>query len=116
MIHAGLCCGSDTNIEETKLRQEPDIILSLVEKCKLKRESIVTINNLFKSLSLFDTHRTEMGIYDLGTIGENRLLGAPIMGKAGLQKTVINIYMLSGKIYNHQVYIYMLRYIWEQKR
>ena len=27
----------------------------------------------------------------------------------------INIYTLNKKIYNHQAYIYMLRYTWEQK-
>lgn len=89
--------------------------MSLVEKCELKRESIVTMDTLFTSLSLLDK-LTEMVIYDQGTIGENRLLGVPIMEKSGLQKTVTNIYILNGKIYDHQVYIYMFRYIREQKR
>ena len=73
MIHANLYFGSNTNIEEKKLRQESDIALSLVDKCKLKRESIVTMDNLFTSLSLLSKF-TEMGIYDLGKIGEKRLL------------------------------------------
>ena len=74
MIHANLYFGSNTNIEENKLRQESDIALSLVDTCKLKRESIATMDNLFASLSLLSKF-TEMGIYDLGKIREKRLLG-----------------------------------------
>ena len=69
-IHAEIYCRSDTDIEETKLRQETDILLGLVEKCKMERESTVTIDNLFTSLPLLDK-LTEMGINGLGTIREN---------------------------------------------
>lgn len=36
LIHTRLCCAIDSDIEKIRLRQEPDTVLSLAEKCKLK--------------------------------------------------------------------------------
>ena len=50
LIHAEPCCGSDTNIEETGLVQVPDVILGLIDKCKLPKQSTATFGNLLTSL------------------------------------------------------------------
>ena len=76
-------CASATNIEQTGLGQGPDVVLRLINKCKLPRQSIVTFDNFFTSLSLLDK-LSEDSIWGL----ETRLQAAPLMIKSDLQKLV----------------------------
>lgn len=49
-------CGGDTNLQNTRLGQGPDVVFSLIDKFKfkLKQGSTVTMDNLFTSLPLLD--------------------------------------------------------------
>ena len=66
LIHAVPYCERDKKIEETELRQDPDITLTLIDKCKLPKQATVTFENLFASLPLLD-NLSEDNIYGLGT-------------------------------------------------
>ena len=55
-------CGSNNDLQETRLGQGPDVVLSLIDKFKLKKGSTVTMDNLFTPASLLDK-LTELGIY-----------------------------------------------------
>ena len=79
-IHVEPYCGSDINIEESGLGQRPDVVLRLIDKCKLPKKSIVTFDKLL-------LHKlSEDSIYALRTIWENWLQGATLMEKSDLQK------------------------------
>ena len=69
-IHAEPYCGSDINIEETGSGQGPGVVLALIDKCKLPKQSTVTFDNLFTSLPLLNK-LSDDSIYELGTIREN---------------------------------------------
>lgn len=74
-------CASATNIEQTGWGQGPNVVLRLINKCKLPRQSIVTFDNFSTSLSLLDK-LSEDSIWGL----ETRLQAAPLMIKSDLQK------------------------------
>ena len=57
----------------------------MTEKCDLTKVSIVTLDNLFHTLPLLNK-LTDMGMYGVGTIRENRLQGGPLKKKAAIQK------------------------------
>ena len=54
-------------------------------KCDLTKGSTVTMDSFLSMLPLLDK-LTDMGMYGVGTIRENRLQGAPLKKKAGHQK------------------------------
>ena len=66
LIHAEPYCERDKNTEETELGQGPDIVLRLIDKCKLPKQATVTFENLLASLPLLD-NLSEDSIYGLGT-------------------------------------------------
>ena len=78
-------CGKDTNLPEIGLRQGSDVVLGMIEKCDLTKGSTMAMDNFFTTLPLLDK-LTDMGMYGVGTIRENRLHGAPLKKKAALQK------------------------------
>ena len=57
----------------------------MIEKFDLSKGSTVPMDNFFTTLPLLNK-LTDMGLYGVGTIRENRLQGAPKKKKAGLQK------------------------------
>ena len=57
----------------------------MIEKCHLTKGYTVAMDNLFTTLPLLDK-LTDMGMYGVGTIRENRLQGKPLKKKAALQK------------------------------
>ena len=71
---------------ETGLGQGSDVVLGMIEKCDLTEGSTVStvaMDNFFTTLPLLDK-LTDMGMYGVGTIRENRLQGAPLRKKAVL--------------------------------
>ena len=68
---------------ETGLGQCSDVVLGMIEKCDLTERSTVAMDNFFTTLPLLDK-LTDMGMYGVGTIRENRLQGAPLRKKAVL--------------------------------
>ena len=70
---------------EIGLRQGSDVVLGMIEKCDLTKGSTMAMDNFFTTLPLLDK-LTDMGMYGVGTIRENRLHGAPLKKKAALQK------------------------------
>ena len=84
-LHAEPYCGKDTNLPEIGLRQGSDVVLGMIEKCDLTKGSTMAMDNFFTTLPLLDK-LTDMGMYGVGTIRENRLHGAPLKKKAALQK------------------------------
>ena len=87
LVYAESYCGSDTDQQETELEQRPEVVFSLIDKCKLEKGSTVTIrtDNLLTSLPLLNK-LTNLEIYELGTKHKNRRQGAPLKKKADLQK------------------------------
>ena len=88
LLHEKPCCGKDTDLPETGLGQGSDVVLGMIEKCDLTEGSTVStvaMDNFFTTLPLLDK-LTDMGMYGVGTIRENRLHGAPLKKKAALQK------------------------------
>ena len=67
---------------ETRLGQGSDVILGMIEKCDLTKWSTEAMNKFFTTLPVL-YKLTNMGMYGVGTIQENRLQGAPL--KAALQ-------------------------------
>ena len=57
----------------------------MTEKCDLTKGSTVAMDNFFSTLPLLDK-LTDMSMYGVGTIRENRLQGAPLKKKAALLK------------------------------
>ena len=57
----------------------------MIEKCHLTKGYTVAMDNLFTTLPLLDK-LTDMGMYGVGTIRENRLQGASLKKKAAFQK------------------------------
>ena len=55
LLHAEPYCGVDTDLPDTGLGQGADVVLGLIEKCKVKVGSTVTFDNLFTSLPLLDS-------------------------------------------------------------
>ena len=43
--HANPYCGSDTELQKTGLGQDPDVVLSLIDKRKLNKRSTLTMEN-----------------------------------------------------------------------
>ena len=43
--HANPYCGSDTKLQKTGLGQDPDVVLSLMDKRKLNKRSALTMEN-----------------------------------------------------------------------
>ena len=84
-LHVEPYCGKDTNLPEIGLRQGSDVVLGMIEKCDLTKGSTMAMDNFFTTLPLLDK-LTDMGMYGVGTIRENRLHGAPLKKKAALQK------------------------------
>ena len=84
-LHAEPYCGKDTNLPEIGLRQGSDVVLGMIEKYDLTKGSTMAMDNFFTTLPLLDK-LTDMGMYGVGTIRENRLHGAPLKKKAALQK------------------------------
>ena len=80
LLRAEPYCGVDTDLPDTGLCQGADVVLGLIEKCKVKVGSAVTFDNLFTSLPLLD-ELTERGIGALGTLRQNRFHGAPVANK-----------------------------------
>ena len=72
-------------ISRNMIRARFDVVLGLIEKCDLTKGSTVEMNNFFTTLPLLDK-LTDMGMYGVGTIRENRLEEAPLKKKAGFQK------------------------------
>ena len=70
LLHAEPYCGVDTDLPGTGLDQGADVVLGLIEKCKIKTGSTVTFDNLFTSLPLLDD-LTKLGICALGTLQQN---------------------------------------------
>ena len=70
---------------DTGFVQDADVVMGLIEKCKVKAGSTVTFDNLFTSLPLLD-ELTELGIGALGTLQQNRFHGAPVANKITLAK------------------------------
>ena len=85
LLHAEPYCGKDTNLPETGLGQGSDVVLGMIEKCDLTKGSTVAMDNFFTTLPLLDK-LTDMGMYGVGTIRENRLQRAPLKKKAAFQK------------------------------
>ena len=77
-------CGSilwkRTDLPETGLGQDSDVILGMIEKCDLSKGSTRAMDNFFTTLPLLDK-LTDMSMYGVGTIQENRLQGAPLQKK-----------------------------------
>ena len=71
LLHAEQYCGVDSDWSDTGLGQGADVVLGLIEKCKVKAGSTVTFDNLFTSLPLLDE------LTELGTDWTYRLHGAP---------------------------------------
>ena len=57
----------------------------MTEKCDLTKGSPVAMDNVFSTLPLLDK-LTDMGLYGVGTIRENRLQGAPLKKKLHLKR------------------------------
>ena len=53
------------------LRQGSDVDLGMIEKLDLTKVSTVALDNFFTTLPLFDK-LTDMGMYGVGTIRENK--------------------------------------------
>ena len=91
LTHAEPYFASDTNIAENRLGQGPDVVLVLIDKCKLPKQSIALFDNLFTTLPLLNK-LSEDSISGLGTIRENTLQGGPLMKKSDLQKKKSQVY------------------------
>ena len=74
LLHAEPYCGVDTDLPDTGLGQGADVVLGLIEKCKLKTG--FTFDNLFTSLPLLD-ELTELGFGALGTLTQNKWFFLP---------------------------------------
>ena len=72
-------------MSDTGLGKGADVVLGLIEKCKVKAGSSVTFDNLFTSLPLLDK-LTELGISSLTTLRQKRFHGAPVANKITLAK------------------------------
>ena len=44
LLHAKLYCGKDTDLPETELQQESDVVLGMIEKCDLTKGSTVAMD------------------------------------------------------------------------
>ena len=73
-------CGVEFHLPDTGLGQGADIVLGLIEKCKVKGGSTVTFDNLFTSPPLSD-ELAEFGIGTLGTLRQIRFHGTPAANK-----------------------------------
>ena len=76
---------------DTSLGQGADVMLGLIEKCEVKTESIITLENL-STLLLLSDELTKLGICALGTLWQNHFLGAPVANKTTLAKKSIGFY------------------------
>ena len=72
-------------IPETGLGQGCDVVLGMTEKFNLTKGSRVAMEDLFTTLPLLDK-LTDIGMYGMGTIRENRLQVAPLKNETALQK------------------------------
>ena len=77
LFHAEPYCGKDTYLSETGLGQGSDLVLGMIEKCDLTKGSAVSMDNFFTMLPLLNK-LTDMSMYGVGTIQENRLQGAKL--------------------------------------
>ena len=85
LFHAGPYGGVDIDLPDTGLGQGADVVLGLIEKCKVKAGSTVPFDNLLTWLPLLD-ELTELGIDALGTLRQNRFHGVPVANKTTLAK------------------------------
>ena len=72
ILHAEPYSGKDADLPETGLGQCSDVVLGMIEKCDLTKGSTVAMDNFFTTLPLLDK-LTDMAVYGVGTIRENRL-------------------------------------------
>ena len=72
---------------ETGLGQGSDVVLVMIEKCDLTKGSTVAMDIFFTTLLLLDK-LTDMSMYGVSTVRENRVQGAPLKKKAALQKEI----------------------------
>ena len=80
LLHAEPYCGKDTNLPETGLGQRSAVVLGMIEKCDLTKVFTPAMDNFFTTLPLFDK-LTNMGMYGVDTIQENKLQGASLKKK-----------------------------------
>ena len=85
LLNAEPYCGKDNDFPETGLGQGSDVVLGKIKKCDLTKGSTVAMNNFFTTLPLLEK-LTDVSMYGVGTIRENRLQRAPLKKKAALQK------------------------------
>ena len=91
-LHAEPYCEKDTNLSGTGLSKVL-VVLGMIEKCDLTKGSTVAMGNFFITLPLLDK-LTDIDMYGVGIIWENRLQGAPLKKKAAFQKeTRANIWL-----------------------
>ena len=84
-FHAEPYCGKDTDLPEAGLEEGSDVALGMIEKCHITKGSRVAMDNFFSMLPFLD-QVTDRGMYNVGTIRENRKQGAPQKKKTALQK------------------------------
>ena len=76
-----------------RIKQGSYVVLGMIEKCDLTKGSTVAMGNFFITLPLLDK-LTDIDMYGVGIIWENRLQGAPLKKKAAFQKeTRANIWL-----------------------
>ena len=69
---------------ETKVELGSDVALGMIKKCDLTKGSTVAMKNFFTASAPLDK-LTDIGMYGVGTIQENRLQGQPLKKKAALK-------------------------------
>ena len=72
LLHAEPYSGKYTNLPEARLGQSPDVVLGMIEKCNLTKGYTVAMDNFFTMFPLLNK-LTDMGMYGMGTLQENRL-------------------------------------------
>ena len=72
LLHAEPYSGKYTNLPEARLGQSSDVVLGMIEKCNLTKGYTVAMDNFFIMFPLLNK-LTDMGMYGMGTLQENRL-------------------------------------------
>ena len=74
-----------SSLPDAGLGQDSDVVLGMIDKCDLTKGYTVAMDNFFSTFPLLDK-LTDMCMYGVGTIRENRLQGAPLKKRAALLK------------------------------
>ena len=74
-----------SSLPEAELGQDSDVVLGMIDKCDLTKGYTVAMDNFFSTFPLLDK-LTDMCMYGVGTVRENRLQVAPLKKRAALLK------------------------------